>query len=57
MADLGKNDEAVAAANEEALVAAIEAPVGRGEPILQVRGLKKHFPLTQGVLFKKQVGA
>ncbi|MGW3560470.1 hypothetical protein ACWDNT_24480, partial [Streptomyces sp. NPDC000963] len=29
----------VAAANEEALVAAIEAPVGRGEPILQVRAM------------------
>ncbi|MFE6820231.1 peptide ABC transporter ATP-binding protein, partial [Streptomyces sp. NPDC057675] len=49
MADLSKNDEAVAAA--------VEAPVGRGEPILQVRNLKKHFPLTQGIVFKKQVGA
>jgi peptide/nickel transport system ATP-binding protein/oligopeptide transport system ATP-binding protein len=27
------------------------------EAILQVRGLVKHFPLTQGILFKKQVGA
>ncbi|MFI6641490.1 ABC transporter ATP-binding protein [Streptomyces sp. NPDC050504] len=27
------------------------------EPILQVRGLVKHYPLTQGILFKKQVGA
>ncbi|WP_127356748.1 ABC transporter ATP-binding protein [Actinacidiphila soli] len=27
------------------------------ESILQVRGLVKHFPLTQGILFKKQVGA
>jgi oligopeptide/dipeptide ABC transporter ATP-binding protein len=27
------------------------------EPILQVRGLVKHFPLTQGILFRKQVGA
>ncbi|QIJ64576.1 dipeptide ABC transporter ATP-binding protein [Streptomyces sp. JB150] len=27
------------------------------EPILQVRGLVKHYPLTQGVLFRKQVGA
>ncbi|MGR8008474.1 ABC transporter ATP-binding protein [Streptomyces hypolithicus] len=26
------------------------------EPILQVRDLHKHYPLTQGVLFKKQVG-
>ncbi|WP_326699646.1 dipeptide ABC transporter ATP-binding protein [Streptomyces sp. NBC_01754] len=28
-----------------------------GDPILQVRGLVKHYPLTQGVLFKKQIGA
>ncbi|MEU9863307.1 dipeptide ABC transporter ATP-binding protein [Streptomyces sp. NPDC047971] len=27
------------------------------EPILEVRDLYKHYPLTQGVLFKKQVGA
>jgi len=27
------------------------------EPILQVRDLVKHFPLTQGVLVKRQVGA
>ncbi|MQY13567.1 Oligopeptide transport ATP-binding protein OppF [Streptomyces sp. RB5] len=27
------------------------------EPILQVRDLVKHFPLTQGILFQKQVGA
>ncbi|MER6688317.1 ABC transporter ATP-binding protein [Streptomyces minutiscleroticus] len=27
------------------------------EPILQVRGLVKHYPLTQGILFRKQVGA
>jgi oligopeptide transport system ATP-binding protein len=30
---------------------------GAREPILQVRGLVKHFPLTQGILFKKQVGS
>ncbi|MEV5505871.1 ABC transporter ATP-binding protein [Streptomyces orinoci] len=28
-----------------------------GEAILEVRDLVKHFPLTRGVLFKKQVGA
>ncbi|MGW2629674.1 ABC transporter ATP-binding protein [Streptomyces chattanoogensis] len=28
-----------------------------GEPILEIRDLVKHYPLTQGVLFKKQVGA
>ncbi|MEU6535419.1 dipeptide ABC transporter ATP-binding protein [Streptomyces sp. NPDC047000] len=27
------------------------------EPILEVSGLVKHYPLTQGVLFRKQVGA
>ncbi|WP_419997583.1 ABC transporter ATP-binding protein [Streptomyces boninensis] len=27
------------------------------EPILRVRGLVKHYPLTQGILFRKQVGA
>ncbi len=27
----------------------------RREPILEVRNLVKHFPLTQGILFKKQV--
>ncbi|WP_418958945.1 ABC transporter ATP-binding protein [Streptomyces tritici] len=27
------------------------------EPIIQVRDLHKHYPLTRGVLFKKQVGA
>jgi len=27
------------------------------EPILEVRGLVKHFPLTKGIVFKKQVGA
>jgi oligopeptide/dipeptide ABC transporter ATP-binding protein len=29
----------------------------RGDVILEVRDLVKHFPLTQGILFKKQVGA
>ncbi|WP_326781226.1 dipeptide ABC transporter ATP-binding protein [Streptomyces longwoodensis] len=27
------------------------------EPILEVDGLVKHYPLTQGILFKKQIGA
>jgi oligopeptide transport system ATP-binding protein len=34
-----------------------DRPAGRGEPILSVRNLVKEFPLTQGVLFKKQIGA
>src|SRR5882757_4553945 len=28
-----------------------------GEPILEVRDLVKYFPLTQGIVFRKQVGA
>ncbi|MFJ1706514.1 ABC transporter ATP-binding protein [Kitasatospora sp. NPDC088346] len=27
------------------------------EPILEVRNLVKHFPLTQGILFKRKIGA
>ncbi|WP_328494187.1 dipeptide ABC transporter ATP-binding protein [Streptomyces sp. NBC_00414] len=33
----------------------LNAPLG--EPILQVRGLVKHYPLTRGIVFRKQVGA
>ncbi|MDK1345378.1 dipeptide ABC transporter ATP-binding protein [Streptomyces sp. 378] len=69
MADLEKTDESmdatphttevdtVEAASHEEAVAAIQAPVERGEPILQVRNLVKHFPLTQGILLKRQIGA
>ena len=32
-------------------------PSRTDEPILEVRGLVKHFPLNKGILFKKQVGA
>ncbi|MFJ3661779.1 ABC transporter ATP-binding protein [Streptomyces sp. NPDC090119] len=49
--------ETVDAATDVEAVAAIEAPIGQGEPILQVRDLVKHFPLTQGILFKRQIGA
>ncbi|MGY1743942.1 ABC transporter ATP-binding protein [Blastococcus sp. SYSU D00695] len=28
----------------------------RGETLLEIRGLQKHFPLTQGVVFKRTVG-
>ncbi|MFD7614490.1 ABC transporter ATP-binding protein [Streptomyces sp. NPDC059828] len=69
MAETSKKDEAVDAtpnvtdvetvdaSTDAEAVAAIEAPVDRGEPILQVRNLVKHFPLTQGILFKRHVGA
>ncbi|WP_431784188.1 ABC transporter ATP-binding protein [Streptomyces chumphonensis] len=33
------------------------SPQERGEVILEVRDLVKHFPLTQGVVFRKHVGA
>ncbi|MGW7520876.1 ABC transporter ATP-binding protein [Streptomyces sp. NPDC054796] len=34
-----------------------ETAYAAGEPILEVRDLVKHFPLTQGVVLKRQVGA
>ncbi len=34
-----------------------DRPAGRGEPILSVRNLVKHFPLTQGIIFQRKVGA
>jgi oligopeptide/dipeptide ABC transporter ATP-binding protein len=32
-------------------------PRQAGEPLLRVENLVKHFPLTQGIVFKRQVGA
>ena len=29
----------------------------RGEPLMEVRDLVKHFPLTQGIIFQRKVGA
>ncbi|MGH2830067.1 MAG: peptide ABC transporter ATP-binding protein, partial [Actinomycetota bacterium] len=29
---------------------------GNGTPLLEVRNLVKHFPILQGILFKRQVG-
>ncbi|MGW0822223.1 ABC transporter ATP-binding protein [Streptomyces sp. NPDC002845] len=69
MAELSKTgatDEAVPGVSDEEAAdarpgadpaAAVEDSAGRGEPILSVRNLVKHFPLTQGILFKKQIGA
>jgi oligopeptide transport system ATP-binding protein len=34
-----------------------DGPVRRGEPILSVRGLEKHFPIKGGGLIKRTVGA
>jgi oligopeptide/dipeptide ABC transporter ATP-binding protein len=30
---------------------------GNGTPLLEVKNLVKHFPITQGIIFQKQVGA
>ena len=32
------------------------SPAAPGEELLEIRGLQKHFPLTQGVVFKRTVG-
>ena len=37
-------------------VTARQVTVPKGEPLLRVEGLVKHFPLTQGIVFKKTVG-
>ncbi len=31
-------------------------PADRGEPLIRVRGLKKYFPITQGILIQHHVG-
>ncbi|MER5255359.1 MULTISPECIES: dipeptide ABC transporter ATP-binding protein [unclassified Streptomyces] len=43
-------------ARAESEFAAHGSASGR-EPILQVRGLVKHYPLTQGIVIRKQIGA
>ena len=40
---------AIAAAN-------VLPELAAGEPLLEIRGLKKYFPLTQGIVFRKTVG-
>jgi oligopeptide transport system ATP-binding protein len=32
------------------------APQAKSEPLLRVEGLVKHYPLTRGVVFKRQIG-
>jgi oligopeptide/dipeptide ABC transporter ATP-binding protein len=32
-------------------------PPAAGEPLIEVRNLVKHFPITSGIIFQKQVGA
>jgi peptide/nickel transport system ATP-binding protein/oligopeptide transport system ATP-binding protein len=41
----------------EAATAATGPPARAGEPLIEVRDLVKHFPLTSGIIFSKQVGA
>jgi oligopeptide transport system ATP-binding protein len=49
--------DAPAAASTTVDAAAVpHAPLRGGEPLLRVEGLVKHFPLTQGIVFKKTVG-
>ena len=36
--------------------ATVRGPERTGEPLLRVENLVKHFPLTQGIVFKKTVG-
>ena len=43
--------------SEPAAVAAGGTSAHRGEPLIEVRDLVKHFPLTSGIIFRKQVGA
>jgi oligopeptide transport system ATP-binding protein len=51
------NDGAAVLGAAEPAEQAFAQPVTEGEPILEVRELVKHFPLTRGVVLKKQVGA
>jgi len=43
------------AAEERGAGVPTEQPVG--EPLVQVRGLVKHFPITQGIVFQRRIGA
>ncbi|MEM6284817.1 MAG: ATP-binding cassette domain-containing protein [Chloroflexota bacterium] len=35
----------------------MERNVAQGEPLVQVQNLVKHFPITSGIIFQRQVGA
>ena len=37
--------------------AAMDSPEPSSDALLQIRGLKKHFPITSGIIFKRKVGA
>ncbi len=38
-------------------VTATNGTNGKGQPLLEVRDLKMHFPITRGIIFQRQVGA
>ncbi|UQA93289.1 ABC transporter ATP-binding protein [Streptomyces halobius] len=46
------SDAAVAPAGDDGPARAVT-----GEPVLQIRDLVKHYPLTRGIVFRKQIGA
>ena len=37
--------------------AAMDSPEPTSDALLQIRGLKKHFPITSGIVFKRKIGA
>jgi len=39
------------------LAALPPTPVEKDQPLIQVRQLKKHFPIRQGLIFEKQIGS
>jgi oligopeptide/dipeptide ABC transporter ATP-binding protein len=54
----GPEDTVSGQAAEETRAGAVAAPPApAGEPLLEVTDLRKHFPVTSGILFKRQVGA
>ena len=34
-----------------------QAPKRTGQPLLRLEGVKKHFPITRGIIRQKQIGA
>ena len=32
-------------------------PAGKVDPLVRVEGVKKHFPITRGIIFRKKIGA
>ncbi|AWK11233.1 dipeptide ABC transporter ATP-binding protein [Streptomyces spongiicola] len=51
--ETGRGDSAI----EAGAAVGLDVSADRGEPILRVRNLVKHFPMTQGILLKKKIGA